>query len=38
VESLWKSVPGTNKDEYLLRPDLGRQLNDASRIEVASSA
>jgi ethanolamine ammonia-lyase small subunit len=24
----------TSKDEYLLRPDLGRQLNDASRAEV----
>src|SRR5580698_7729234 len=23
-----------NKDEYLLRPDLGRQLNEASRPEV----
>jgi ethanolamine ammonia-lyase small subunit len=25
----------TNKDEYLLRPDLGRQLDDASRAEVS---
>jgi ethanolamine ammonia-lyase small subunit len=25
-----------SKDEYLLRPDLGRQLNDASRAEVTS--
>src|SRR6266851_5467153 len=25
-----------SKDEYLLRPDLGRRLNDASRTEVAS--
>ena len=24
----------TSKDEYLLRPDLGRHLNDASRAEV----
>ena len=24
-----------NKDEYLLRPDLGRRLNDASGVEVA---
>jgi ethanolamine ammonia-lyase small subunit len=24
-----------NKDQYLLRPDLGRQLNDASRVEVS---
>ena len=26
----------TNKDEYLLRPDLGRHLNDASRAELES--
>jgi ethanolamine ammonia-lyase small subunit len=25
-----------SKDEYLLRPDLGRHLNDASRVEVSS--
>ena len=25
---------GTSKDEYLLRPDLGRHLNEASRAEV----
>lgn len=25
----------SSKDEYLLRPDLGRQLNDASRAEVS---
>src|ERR1700747_1343964 len=28
------SSQAANKDEYLLRPDLGRRLNDASRAEI----
>jgi ethanolamine ammonia-lyase small subunit len=30
------SSQAANKDEYLLRPDLGRQLNDASRAEIGA--
>ena len=31
------SSQAANKDEYLLRPDLGRHLNDASRAEINRS-